>query len=127
MKIEYVDNSTNGAFLRLFDFSQAEANELKNLLQDLADGKVDQVPVHEHCKVNPNDNAHLTFQKDGTNKGIHRQGSEFICSSSNDGLYNIIELLDSFALHAIEHTNKGFQWMDETSDISLLISPNPKC
>jgi hypothetical protein len=120
MKAEYVENSTNGAFIRLFDFSQGEVKELKLLLESLVKGKIPSLALHEHCKINPADNIHLTFVVDEQNKGIYRQGEEFISASSKDALSNIIELLGSFSLHAFE--TKGHQWLDETSKISLLIS-----
>jgi hypothetical protein len=121
MRIEYMKDSSNGPLLRIFDFSNAEVNEFKDLIDKLIAEEVQEVPLHEHCLINPNDNAHLRF-KLGQNQGIRNKGNEFECVLNKESYSNMVELISSFALHPVEF--KGYYFLDETSDISLLISPD---
>jgi len=72
--------------------------------------------------INPEDNSHLTFIPASEDKGIQRKGKEFECVLTKSSLSSISELVGSFAFHPAE----GYEWLDETSDISLLISPDRK-
>ena len=120
MKIEYLEDSQDGPLVRLFDFSTTEVTEFKRLVDKLVRGKVPSVVLHEHCNINPRDNCHLTFVTSKENKGIQRKGEEFECALTPSSLSSISELISSFAFHPAE----GYEWLDETSNIALLISPH---
>ncbi len=122
MKIEYAESPANGSLIRLFDFSNDEVLELKDMLDKLVQGEIKSLPLHEHCHVNPDDNSHLTFVLGNTDQGITRKDSEFICTLTPAGLSKMIEPVESFALHPVEF--KGYEWLDESSNISLVISPS---
>ena len=124
MKIEFVKDSSNGPFIRLFDFSNAEVLEVKKLVDQLAKGTIESLDVHKHANINPIDNCHLTLKIGNESKGISSLGgqNDFVCELNKAGFENMSGLLASFALHPVE--KEGFQWLDETSEISLLISPS---
>ena len=122
MKVEYLKSSQDGPLIRLFDFSSDEVIEMKRLLDKLVDGKIKSLPLHEHCNINPQDNCHLTFLPADRDKGIQGKEGEFKCILTGSSLSSISELIGSFAFSPAE----GYEWLDETSDISLLISPDKR-
>jgi hypothetical protein len=123
MRIEYLENTSNGNVIHLFDFSNDEIMEIKKLIDQLAQGEIDSVAMHEHALVDSTDNVHLTLQL-GEDEGVHfdERSKQFICVLTPDSYENMSELIVSFAEHSLEM--EGFEWLDETSDISLLISPS---
>lgn len=118
MKIEYMEESQDGPVIRLFDFSPAEVTELKKLLDKMAKGEIKTLSVHEHCNINPDDNCHLTFVSSNEDKGVEPQGDGFACTLTPSSFSGMSELVGSFAFHPSE----GYEWLDETGRISLLIS-----
>ena len=119
MKVEFLEKSQDGPLIRLFDFNEKEAAELKYLLDQLVDGKIKSLALHEHCNIDPKDNCHLTFLPQEKDKGVRRRGEEFECVLTKSSLSSVSELVGSFAFAPAE----GYEWLDETSGISLLISP----
>ena len=125
MRIEYREKSSNGPFIRLFHFSNKEVLEFKNLLKALADGKCSVIEMQNHKEVLDYDETfNLCFYVGTENQGIIRTEDGFKCVLNKTAYSNMIELVSSFGLHALEA--KGFEWLDETSGISLLISPDDK-
>jgi hypothetical protein len=122
MKVEYLKESQDGALVRLFDFNEREVAELKHLLDQLVDGKIRSLALHEHCNINSQGSCHLTFLPAEKDKGIQRKGSGFECVLTKSSLSSVSELVGSFAFAPAE----GYEWLDETSDISLLISPEKR-
>jgi hypothetical protein len=122
MKVEYLEKSQDGDLIRLFDFSEREVTEFKRLLDQLVDGEIKFLALHEHCNINPHDNCHLTFLPAEKDKGIERKGAGFECVLTKSSLSSISELVGSFAFSPAE----GYEWLDETSNIALLISPERK-
>ncbi len=122
MKVEFLENSHDGPLIRLYDFSNDEVTELKRLLDKLVEGGIDALPLHEHCNINPRDSCHLTFVSADEDKGIERKGAEFECTLTISSLGIISELVGSFAFAPEE----GYEWLDETSPIALLISPDKR-
>src|SRR5262245_28055469 len=126
MKIEFIRNSTNGPMIHLSDFSNDEVMEIKEMIDRLSAGEVQSVALHHHALVNPADNCHLTLKPGPENKGItySRDESQFVCTLTKEHYENMSELIRSFAEHALEM--EGFEWLDETSEIALLISPSKR-
>jgi hypothetical protein len=126
MKLEYLENTTNGNFLHMLDFSNDEVMEIKKLIDQMTRGRINEVVVHEHALINPIDNAHLVLKMGPRDEGIHydQENKEFVCVLTKSSYENMSQLIVSFAEHALEM--EGFEWLDETSDISLLISPSKR-
>jgi hypothetical protein len=126
MKIEYRKDTSNGPLIRLFDFSNGEILEVKQLLDQMTEGRVEVLPLHEHAHVNPLDNCHLTLRVGNSDQGIlyKPDQSQFECVLTRSKFENMSQLLESFALHPVE--KEGYEWLDETSDIALLISPSSR-
>jgi len=120
MKIEHLKESQDGELIRLFDFDEREVREFKILLDKMVQGQIESLPLHQHCNINPKDNSHLTFVPASEDKGVQRKGKEFECALTKSSLSSISELVGSFAFAPAE----GYEWLDETSDIALLISPD---
>ena len=126
MKIKYLGETTNGKVIHLFDFSNDEVMEIKTLIDEMAEGKINRIAMHEHALVNARDNDHLTLRLGHENQGIlyNNQNKEFTCALTKVGYENMSELILSFAEHSLEM--EGFEWLDETGDVSLLISPSKR-
>lgn len=122
MKVEYLKSSQDGPLIRLFDFSEREVREFKYLLDKLVKGEIEFLALHEHCNINPKDNCRLTFLPANKDKGIQPKGEDFECVLTKSSLSSISELVGSFAFSPAE----GYEWLDETSNISLLISPDKR-
>ena len=80
--------------------------------------KIHEVQGFERC-LNPR----LTFEFSAADLGVQRSatGDGFRCALSYDGWIRVEDLLAPFCRRGTAPT--GFQWLDDTSDISLLFSP----
>ena len=77
-----------------------------------------ELPGFENC-INPK----FYFEVSETSVGIQRSGNgnQFTCKLSYDGWIRVEDLLAPFCQRSSATT--GFQWLDESSEISLLYSP----
>jgi hypothetical protein len=74
--------------------------------------------------MDPPEDICLTFYLGNQNEGITRTPEGFKCVLTKEAYSNMIELISSFGLHAIE--SKGFEWLNESSKLPLLISLDDK-
>lgn len=123
MKLEYLpDGSDDCPLSRVYDFDPNQALELQRLVECLADGSRDNLSVHELPFVTSVDDCQLVFNVGERDLGIANiNRNRFSCLLTRASWENIVGLMGPFC---IPETSNGFQWLDETSEISLLLSPD---
>lgn len=124
MKIEFLpDGSPDCPLIRLYDFDTLQARRLQELILSLVEGTTTEVLLHEALWVRSVNLCGLVLQVLEGNQGVV-QGSasrSFSCRLNRLSWQTIADLISPFC----EHSEAGtYQWLDETSAISLLLSPS---
>ncbi|MFH2064213.1 MAG: hypothetical protein ABIK15_03310 [Pseudomonadota bacterium] len=123
MKLEYIpEGSTDCPLIRLYEFESSEAKEFHGLLTRLANGELNQVALHDLPFIAAIQECSLNLIADENNKGISLiNDNNFECLLTVDNWSIVADLVVPFF-----DGTKGFQWLDETGEISLLLSPSGK-
>jgi hypothetical protein len=120
MKLEFLaDGSPDCPLIRLFDFSNEEAARLKSLFESLSDGSANDVALHEQSgfeQVNP---CRLYLRVGKADRGIRLVSPGlFECVLTANTWDNMAWLVEPFC----EPRTSGFQWLNNTMGINLLLS-----
>jgi hypothetical protein len=120
VKLEYLpEGSPACPLIRLYDFGQSEAKQLRELIKSLANGDRDNVALHNEAWVESVGGCSLNLQRGNQNQGIRQsQTLRFECVLSSDGWSNAEGLLEPFS----ESNTNGFQWLTNDGRVALLIS-----
>src|SRR5262245_22146529 len=120
MKLEHIANGGHDTpLLRLYDFGRAEASMLRGVVNDLRDGRRAAVPLHEIDGIEPVGGCRLTLAAGRRNKGVVEEPAGFTCTLTNEAWGHVAYLIEPFC----ERVEPGqFQYLDETSSITLLLS-----
>ena len=120
MKLEYLPGgSPECPLIRLYDFGQSEAKQLKELVKSLATGDREKVALHNEAWVESVGGCSLNLRRGNRNQGIRQsQTLRFECVLSSDGWSNVEGLLEPFC----ESNTTGFQWLTNGGRVALLIS-----
>ena len=119
MKAEYLPyGSPDCPILRLYDFEAAEARDLMALCLSLADGSAQCADLPAEA-VN---GCRLTLRVGYRNEGLAPTGEtgRFECVLTPDEWRGVAELTAPFCE---EQEGQCYQWLDESSPVSLLLSP----
>ena len=119
MKIEYLKNgSPDCPLVRIYGENKEEWIQLKSSFSQLTQGHTSEVSIHHLKGFVSIDRCEVTAELGQRDIGItETDNNKFRCILTNDTWDNIEYLLTPFC-----NGKKGFQWLDETSNISLLIS-----
>jgi hypothetical protein len=122
MKLEFLaDGSPDCPLIRLYAFDQSEVLRLKDLIRALGSGTTTNISLHEQPWIAPVDGCKLEMSLGKRDQGVKQVGlSRFECVLSEAGWAGVAFLLEPFC--AEEHPT-GYQWLDESGKVSLLISP----
>ena len=124
MKIAFLpDGSPDCPLVRLYDFDASEACCLQSAVQRLASGTITELSLAETLSVEAIDGCTLTMQGWDADQGIVLSGSgmSFVCRLSRFSWQVVAELISPFCMNSAPGR---FQWLDETSPISWLLSPD---
>lgn len=121
MKVEFVaEGGPDCPLIRLYAFDQSEVLRLKDLVIALAVGAKAKIFLHEQPWIHPVDGCSLELSLGRRDQGVKQVGpSRFECVLTTEKWADVAFLLEPFC--AEEHP-KGYQWLDESGKISLLIS-----
>jgi hypothetical protein len=124
MKLEYLTaGSPECPLIRLYDFAQSEAKQLRELVKLLATGNRENAALHNEPWVESVGGCSLSLRRGNRNLGIRQsQALRFECVLSSDGWSNVEGLLEPFC----ETNTAGFQWLTNGGGVALLISPSGK-
>ena len=122
MKLEYLsERSANCPLIRLFEFDQSEACQLRQLVKSLADGQSQDVALQNEEWVKSVGECRLNLRQGNSNQGVSQpRDLNFECVLTQDGWSNVEELLETFC----ESDKAGFQWLSQDGRVALLISQN---
>ena len=121
MKIEYLsEGSLDCPLIRIFDFSTEEAKALIGVVRNLGNAPNGTVAVHELPQVESVRNITLVFKTGEHNHGCNGAPPDFECELTQTGWSNVEGLLEPFAASP---SSGRYQWLDESGDVALLISP----
>ena len=124
MKLEYIaDGSPYCPLIRLYEFTDIEASGLRTKVAELAQGSSISIALHDLNFVTPIGDCELILIVADDDQGILASDSDslFMCMLSQETWEQIAGLIESFSKSG---GLSGYQWLDETSDISLLLSPD---
>jgi hypothetical protein len=124
MRLEYLPNgSPDCPLIRLYDFDAMEATRLLHLVISLSDDSVGRIILDEQQEVTSVDGRKLTLVTNRSDHGVvrTRPSNQFECILTRTSWTHIAGLIEPFCGPGVAN---GFQWLDETSDISLLLSPS---
>lgn len=124
MKLEYIaDGSPYCPLIRLYEFTDIETSGLKTKVAELAQGSSISIALHDLNFVTPIGDCELILIVADDDQGILASDSDslFMCMLSQETWEQIAGLIESFCKSG---GLSGYQWLDETSDISLLLSPD---
>jgi len=125
MKLEYIaDGSPYCSLIRLYEFTDIEASGLRTKVAELAQGSSISIALHDLNFVTPIGDCELILIVADDDQGILASDSDslFMCMLSQETWEQIAGLIESFSKSG--GLSGGYQWLDETSDISLLLSPD---
>jgi hypothetical protein len=122
MKIEYLETgSSDCPLIRIFGDDSVGANNLYEALMQLARNEVKEVRIHDLPGISPVEGCNLLARIGDVNTGINitSMANVFECILTNESWLQVAELIQPFcsSLDGNRH-----QWLDETSDISLLVT-----
>ena len=122
MKMEFLaSGSPDCPILRLFDFDRPQACRLREAVGELASGTVTAVDLDEVGLAEPVGGCRLVLKVGRTDQGVVRGGpTQFFCVLTSEAWSNVEGLTEPFCESA---DPRGLQWLDEHSDVSLLLSP----
>lgn len=124
MKLEYLPlGSDDCPLLRIYDFDSAGACRLKTIFSKLAAGSSEPIALHKLPDVDRIDGCELTVCVVQKDEGVISAPKPplFECRLTQETWKQVAELTEPFCEDAQPRTH---QWLDETSKISLLLSPD---
>lgn len=124
MKLEYLlEGSDDCPLIRLYEGTRQDYKLLVSVIDDLLNGRKESVSVDELVGYNPIGNIKLEFVLSDTNIGIAQSTEDkFKCTLTRERWLKVKHLIVPFL-----NENEGkYQWLEESSNISLLISDTGK-
>ena len=124
MKIEFLaDGSPDCPLIRLYDYDTQQIYRMYALLLDLAVGRVNNVSLQKALPEEAVAGSDLVLQATDEDQGIVRDSTQgrFFCRLGYSSWQSVAERVLPF--HS-ESSAETYQWLDETSPISWLLSSN---
>jgi hypothetical protein len=125
MKIEYLDGSRSPLpLVRLFDFRPDEVNALRQVCNDLADGKLTEFSVHEQPWARQVNGCRFLWRAAQKDIGVPlpSPGEPFVLEYSDEAWREVEEKLLQF----VEPRPNTFNWLTTEGDVEVLISMDGK-
>jgi|GEM_PF-974490 len=125
MKLEFLaDGSPDCPLVRIWGFVPAEVCGLHEEVTRLAGGQAELVEVHSLPGVVPIDDCRLTLKVGQEDRGVNALISEnsFECLLRRHKWELVADLIRPFYEEA--RPRIYYQWLDDSADISLLLSDN---
>jgi hypothetical protein len=123
MKLEYLqEGSSDCPLIRLYDFTITEAEQLRDIINQLATGTNQNIVLHDLSWVESIGNCRLTFRLQSWDQAVvRRKGKDknnFECGFTAGTWCNIEGLVEPFT-----KGDAGFQWLAGTpGEAAILIS-----
>jgi hypothetical protein len=120
MKLDFLPTgSPDCPLIRLYEFDRIEAARLRKIVDSLAFGSRQAVPLHEEAWVEPLGGCKLDLCLAGQDLGVVQIASfTFRCLLTRERWSDMNGLLQPFS----ETYCSGYQWLNEDGEVSLLLS-----
>ncbi|HEY8750733.1 MAG TPA: hypothetical protein VIM11_22300 [Tepidisphaeraceae bacterium] len=105
--------------VRLFDFGNDEACELRRVFEHLASGAWLQVDLSELPFLEAMNGCRLSLSRGDRDSGVEPADDGFNCTLTAMTWQDVAELTEPFC----KPNSTGFQWLSTQGTISLLLSP----
>jgi len=125
MNIEYfADGCTECPLILIYGSDPADALNLRLAIERVANGLVDRIAIHELPGYFSINNCGLFLQVGQSDRGVQRLGQAhtFECTLRKDTWLAMIGLVEPFAEADRKNSGSSFQYLNESSNIRLLIS-----
>ncbi len=117
MKLKfYPSGSPDCPILMLTDFQAGEVSALMRSFRSLAEGRQRSVTIKSSGSAG---DVSLSMEIAEESIGVLNHAPDFVCRLTAAGWRNAEALLEPF----LDETCGGYQWLDESGPVSLLISP----
>jgi len=124
MNLTYIEKgSLNCPLIVLSDFTENEILSLKQAIRELADGGLSVFELRGLPDQESGQAVCLMLISASKSRGVVGSSPAFTCELTPPGWDNVEGLLEPFSSGG---DVPGFQWLDETGEISLLISHSGK-
>jgi len=123
LKIDYIAcGSENTPLLRIQGNDFQTARELYHAIRALRDSMGGSVNIHQLPGFVASEGLTLRFEYSDQSLGVskHGDGNDFICQLSREGWIQVEDMLAPFCDR--QFNRNGFQWLDESGDISFLFT-----
>jgi hypothetical protein len=124
MKLEFIaDGSLDCPLIRIYDFDSLAACRLQNVFSQLASRKIEFGVLDELLEMETVDNCRVAIQVGKYNRGVlinSQKSDSFVWILNPITWDNVAGLIEPFCQSNLD----GFQWLDQTSGISVLLSPS---
>jgi hypothetical protein len=120
MKIKYIDSgSIDSPLIMISETTPEECKSLMDLLYKLSKNELDEIQIHELAEYNSINEPQLTAKVGKRNLGVVQKNQNIFEWILKDVRWdNVAGLIEPFC-----QNSSDFQWLDETSEISVLLSP----
>ena len=121
MKLEYLESGAQDCpLIRLYEFDASEASRLRDLFARLAEGASNKIVLEGEPFVTVVGECRLCLCRGSRDIGIRRAKDGFECVLTTDAWLEARDKATPFCKDGAV----GYQWLNEDSDISLLLSPS---
>jgi len=123
MKLDYLEEGSDDCpLIRLYEFSSAEIQRLRQSFESLANAKAERIALNEVIPVESVDGTQLTFIRAEHNQGVVPSGSRsFDVILSPQGWGRCMGLLEPFCENSCDY--QCYQWLcDDVGQLPLLLS-----
>lgn len=127
MLVDYIPekvSQNDESILRIYDFDEAGAQQLKQLFVSLAEGKIEEFVLTDLANVSGIDGCRFVLKVTVQNHEVIRCGTglSFECQLTHERWRQVAEMTEPFC-REIE-PGDHYQWLAEGKGIALLLSPN---
>jgi len=122
MKLDFIPDGDDGRpLVRIWGFIPAEASRLHEAVIRLAGGQAESVEVHSLAGMEPIDGCQLTLKVGKEDRGVYAMIGEnsYECLLRRHKWEQVADMIRPFCGEA---KPGEYDWLDESADISLLLS-----
>ena len=123
MKLEFLANgSPDCPLVRLYDFTLPEVQHLCDLLVGLSNGSITEVSLDQTAGIQSVGGCHVRLRVGKADRGgmVVKDPADIDWQLTREGWHTVAGLAKPFS----EKPSNGYQWLDETGPVLLLLSPD---
>jgi len=122
MKVEYLSDGSDGPLLRIYDFDSLEAQRLRELFLELAEGRSERAALDALEDIEMTEQCAVTLRVGAWDRGLRKMNGDdrkLECVLREETWGRLAELTDAFC---DSEMRARAQWLDTSGQIKLLLS-----